>query len=70
MHGQIQNAVEHLDASRLRTVGRRRAVEQWQFEGHLENPYKKGTPEHDGFAVVVDDIERQELSDSQMKGYC
>lgn len=70
MHGKIQNAVEQFDASRLRMIGRRRAMEQWLYEGHLENPYKRGTPEHDGFSVVADEVESQELSDSQMKGYC
>lgn len=70
MHANTQNMVYELDNTRLRGVGKRRAMEQWLYEGHLENPYKKGTPEHDGFALVSGEIESQQMADEQMRGYC
>ena len=70
MHGSIQDAVTQLDASRMRMIGRRRALMQWLEDGHLDNPYRRGTAEHDGFAVVAGEIEQQELTDQQMKGHC
>jgi|GEM_PF-4851702 len=70
MHGQVEKAVSELDASKNRMLGRRRALMQWLEEGHLENPYRRGTPEFEGFAVVAGEIEDQQTADEQMRGYC
>jgi hypothetical protein len=70
MHGNTQTAVAQLDESRLRMIGRRRAMEKWLYEGCLDNPYERGTPEWRGFALVAGEIEGQELHDQQMRGYC